>query len=322
MRFYTARATYDSETDSTIWWNLVYNITRASQAETVMTIGAILSPPSIPDPIVASLDVKSYNAYQKALAARSNNVPLTEMTTEQGGKYFLRSAGIDASEDARVWINNIVPVLADETRYTHIWYRPDTCEMYYFDVVRGGWFKKVWRRIKGFCKKAWKALPKVIGVAKKVANVVAPILPPPYGTVVSGVTAATSAVSNALNLVGNVSQKATGLALMDTASDKFIVVPQYRVSSNRDDYIMPNVPGNEYVPNTMYNGEWISADPIEVPVEGTTAIMKSTAFRLADHPNYENIRKYVAAATEAGDANPLWFQQRLKVLFTKVNVPN
>ena len=74
MRFYTARATYDSETDSTIWWNLVYNITRASQAETVMTIGAILSPPSIPDPIVASLDVNSYNAYQKALAARSKHL--------------------------------------------------------------------------------------------------------------------------------------------------------------------------------------------------------------------------------------------------------
>ena len=109
---------------------------------------------------------------------------------------------------------------------------------------------------------------------------------------------------------------------MDTASDKFVVIPQYRVSSNQDDYIMPNVPGNEYVPNTMYNGEWISADPIEVPVEGTAAIVKSTAFRLADHPNYENIRKYVMAATEAGDANPLWFQQRLKVVFTKMGVPN
>lgn len=64
---------------------------------------------------------------------------------------------------------------------------------------------------------------------------------------------------------------------------------------------MPNVPGNEYVPNTMYNGEWISGDPIEVPVEGTAAIMKSTAFKLADHPNYENIRKYAMAATEAGE---------------------
>lgn len=253
---------------------------------------------------------------------RPDVVPLTEMNSEEGEKYFLRATGTDASEDARAWINNIVPALADETRYTFIWYHPHRCELYYFDALRGGWFKKVWRRIKGFCKKAWKALPKVIGIAKKVANVVAPILPPPYGTVVSGVTAATSAVSNALNLVGNVSQKATGLALMDTASDKFVVIPQYRVSSNQDDYIMPNVPGNEYVPNTMYNGEWISADPIEVPVEGTTAIMKSTAFRLADHPNYENIRKYVMAATEAGDQNPLWFQQRLKVLFTKANVPN
>lgn len=223
------------------------------------------------------------------------------MFSEEGQRYFLRLNAHDESEDAHNWIYNIVPALADETRYTHIWYQPNMCELYYFDAVRGGWFKKVWRRIKGFCKKAWKALPKVIGVAKKVANVVAPILPPPYGTVVSGVTAATSAVSNALNLVGNVSQKATGLALMDTASDKFVVIPQYRVSSNQDDYIMPNVPGNEYVPNTMYNGEWISADPIEVPVEGTAAIVKSTAFRLADHPNYENIRKYVMAATEAGD---------------------
>ena len=28
------------------------------------------------------------------------------------------------------------------------------------------------------------------------------------------------------------------------------------------------------------------------------------------------------SATEAGDSNPLWFQQRLKVKFTKINVPN
>lgn len=262
------------------------------------------------------------NAYFIALNKGADNVPLAEMATQEGDRYFLRATGTDASDDARTWINNIVPALADEKRYTFIWYHPHRCELYYFDALRGSWFKKVWRRVKGFCKKAWKALPKVIGVAKKVASVVAPILPPPYGTVVSGVTAATSAVSNALNLVGNVSQKATGLALMDTSTDKFVVIPQYRVSSNQDDYIMPNVPGNEYIQNTMYNGEWISADPIEVPVEGADAVVKSTAFRLADHPNYENIRKYVQTATEAGDANPLWFQQRLKILFTKTGVPN
>lgn len=67
---------------------------------------------------------------------------------------------------------------------------------------------------------------------------------------------------------------------MDTSEDKFIVTPQYRVSASSDDYIMPNVPGNEYVPNTVYNGEWISADPIEVPVNGTSALNTATVFSL------------------------------------------
>lgn len=114
---------------------------------------------------------------------------------------------------------------ADAERYPTVLYAADRGVLVYFDVVRGGWFKKVWRRIKGFCKKAWKALPKVLGIAKKVATVVAPVIPPPYGTAVTGIAAATGAVSNALNLIGNVSQKTTGLALMDTADDKFIVTP-------------------------------------------------------------------------------------------------
>lgn len=192
----------------------------------------------------------------------------------------------------------------------------------YFDAVRGGWFKKVWRRIKRFCKKAWKALPKVLGIAKKVATVVAPIIPPPYGTAVAGIASATGAVSNALNLIGNVSQKTSGLAMMDTEGDKFIVTPQYRVSSSNEDYIMPNIPGNEYQQNTMYNGEWISADPIEVPVTGTAPVQSSTVFRLQDHPNYENIKQYVQTALAAGNENPLWFQQRLKITFRKTGVVN
>lgn len=237
-------------------------------------------------------------------------------------KFVLRSRGaLTSGVSESVFVGHLAEY-ADAARYPWVLYKPQERVLAYYDVVRENWFKKTWRRIKGFCKKAWKALPGVLGIAKKIGGAVAPILPPPYGTVVTGVTAATSAVSNALNLIGNVSQKATGLALMDTASDKFVVIPQYRVSSNQDDYIMPNVPGNEYVPNTMYNGEWISGDPIEVPVEGASAIVRSTAFRLQDHPNYENIRKYVMSATEAGDANPLWFQQRLKVKFTKTNVPN
>lgn len=86
----------------------------------------------------------------------------------------------------------------------------------------------------------------MLGIAKKVATVAAPIIPPPYGTAVAGIASATGAVSNALNLIGNVSQKTTGLAMMDTEGDKFIVTPQYRVSSSNEDYIMPNIPGNEY----------------------------------------------------------------------------
>lgn len=110
--------------------------------------------------------------------------------------------------------------------------------------------------------------------------------------------------------------------MMDTEGDKFIVTPQYRVSSSNEDYIMPNIPGNEYQPNTMYNGEWISADPIEVPVTGTVPVQSSTVFRLQDHPNYENIKQYVQTALAAGNENPLWFQQRLKITFRKTGVVN
>lgn len=124
------------------------------------------------------------------------------------------------------------PSLSDESRYSWICELKNESAFLYYDAVRGGWFKKVWRRIKGFCKKAWKALPKVLGVAKKVATVAAPLIPPPYGTAVAGIASATGAVSNALNLIGNVSQKSTGLALMDTSEDKFVVTPQYRVSSS------------------------------------------------------------------------------------------
>ena len=85
---------------------------------------------------------------------------------------------------------------------------------------------------------------------------------------------------------------------------------------------MPNVPGNEYVPNTMYDGEWISADPIEVPVAGTSAVTKSTVFALKDHPNYENIKQYVETALQANVDTPLWFQQRLKITFKKTGVVN
>lgn len=211
---------------------------------------------------------------------------------------------------------------ADAERYPTVLYAADRGVLVYFDAVRGGWFKKVWRRVKGFCKKVWKALPKVLGVAKKVATVTAPIIPPPYGTAVAGIASATGAVSNALNLIGNVSQKSTGLAMMDTDGDKFIVTPQYRVSSSNEDYIMPNIPGNEYVPNTMYNGEWISADPIEVPVVGSSPVQSSTVFRLEEHPNYENIKEYVKTALAAGNENPLWFQQRLKITFKKTGVVN
>lgn len=98
-----------------------------------------------------------------------------------------------------------VPGLADGKRYPWILELRDEAAFVYYDVVRGGWFKKVWRRIKGFCKKAWKALPKVLGIAKKVATVAAPLIPPPYGTAVAGIASATGAVSNALNLIGNVS---------------------------------------------------------------------------------------------------------------------
>lgn len=98
-----------------------------------------------------------------------------------------------------------VPSLADEKRYPMVYEIKNEAAFLYYDAVRGSWFKKVWRRIKGFCKKAWKALPKVLGIAKKVATVAAPLIPPPYGTAVAGIASATGAVSNALNLIGNVS---------------------------------------------------------------------------------------------------------------------
>lgn len=250
-------------------------------------------------------------AYKDATKDETQYFPLAEMSADMpvATSKWWRAKGVDNHvNDGATWIKTVVPSFAEDVeRYPWIWYEPTTCELYYYDVLRASWFKKVWRRIKGFCKKAWKALPKVLGVAKKVATVVAPVIPPPYGTAVAGIASATGAVSNALNLIGNVSQKSTGLALMDTSEDKFIVTPQYRVSSSDTDYIMPNIPGNEYVPNTMYDGEWISADPIEVPVTGTSAVTKSTVFALKDHPNYENIKQYVATALQANVEKPLWF---------------
>lgn len=64
------------------------------------------------------------NAYAEALQTKTTAPVLNTMFSEEGQKYFLRATGTDASEDARTWINNIVPALADETRYTFIWYHP------------------------------------------------------------------------------------------------------------------------------------------------------------------------------------------------------
>ena len=63
-------------------------------------------------------------AYAEALQTKTSAPVLNTMFSEEGQRYFLRSAGTDASEDSRTWINNIVPALADETRYTFIWYHP------------------------------------------------------------------------------------------------------------------------------------------------------------------------------------------------------
>ena len=170
-------------------------------------------------------------AYEEALERKTDGTlyPVAAMATDPGdatSKWWRVKGDNNPYTDGETWIKMVVPSLAEDSeRYPWIWYEPTACEVYYYDASRGSWFKKVWRRIKGFCKKAWKALPKVLGFAKKVATVVAPVIPPPYGTAVAGIASATGAVSNALNLIGNVSQKSTGLALMDTSEDKFIVTP-------------------------------------------------------------------------------------------------
>lgn len=57
---------------------------------------------------------------------------------------------------------------------------------------------KFWKRIKGFFQSAWKAIKNIV---PRVAKVVSPILPPPYGTVVAGVGAGVAAVDNVINAV-------------------------------------------------------------------------------------------------------------------------
>lgn len=57
---------------------------------------------------------------------------------------------------------------------------------------------KFWKRIKGFFTSAWKAIKNIV---PKVAKVVSPILPPPYGTVVAGIGTGVSVVDNAINAI-------------------------------------------------------------------------------------------------------------------------
>lgn len=72
----------------------------------------------------ASVQGNVVKAYAEALQTKTAQPVLNTMFSEEGQTYFLRATGADASEDARTWINNIVPALADETRYTFIWYHP------------------------------------------------------------------------------------------------------------------------------------------------------------------------------------------------------
>lgn len=72
----------------------------------------------------ASVQGSVVKAYAEALQTKTTAPVLNAMFSEDGQRYFLRSTGTDASEEARTWINNIVPALADETRYTFIWYHP------------------------------------------------------------------------------------------------------------------------------------------------------------------------------------------------------
>ena len=67
---------------------------------------------------------------------------------------------------------------------------------------------KFWARIKGFFTSAWKAIKNIV---PKVAKVVSPILPPPYGTVVAGVGAGVSAVDNVINTITTASVKQTSV---------------------------------------------------------------------------------------------------------------
>lgn len=72
----------------------------------------------------ASVKGSVVKAYAEALQTKTTAPVLNAMFSDEGAKYFLRATGADASEEARTWINNIVPALADETRYTFIWYHP------------------------------------------------------------------------------------------------------------------------------------------------------------------------------------------------------
>ena len=195
-------------------------------------------------------------------------------------------------------------------RFPYVGFDLDTHALVYYDVVRKGFFKKLWRRIKGVAKKVWKALPKVLGLAKKVTTAVAPVIPPPYGTVVAGISSGIGTAETALNLIGSVKSNATTLeAAFDASEDKFEVTPQYRVLTSAESAVMP-YEGPEYDGSGPYNDGWISAEQMEVPVSSANTVARYVCHNLKDSPVYPQLMEYYKMRTgvAATAENPLYFQ--------------
>lgn len=59
---------------------------------------------------------------------------------------------------------------------------------------------KVWGRIKGFFKKAWKFIKGVSPVVAKIGNAVSDVLPGPYGAAIAGVTNAIDTIASTVSV--------------------------------------------------------------------------------------------------------------------------
>lgn len=72
---------------------------------------------------------------------------------------------------------------------------------------------KIWRRIKGFFQRVYRAVKKVLPIVAKVATVAGAVIPPPAGTIIMAVGKGITTATTAINAIAAGFQKQGVLAL-------------------------------------------------------------------------------------------------------------